>query len=267
MEKIYLINGEPLTVNEACEKYNISLSTFYRRIKDPNGFDLKVREKKKLPEPLKQYTKKELHEYPINLLLDLLDNSHEYNYEFNKVKANFTENLEYMFDDNYNMFDDRTLYVITAIYKRKMKIVQIANELDISKQRVEQIKECALDILRKPYFADYYLLGKEFVEKKETYYRFREKQLMHELGLLEKNVNNETFLAPDINLKVKISIKRLNLDVKIEKVLLDNGITTINELTNITGEELEQMNNIGPKMITKIFTALENFKKQVLNYE
>lgn len=268
MEKKYLINGESLTANEVCEKYNISLSTFYRKIKNGNrNIFLEEKKRKKIPEPLKKYTKRELHEYPINLLLDLLDTSKDYNYEFDKVKANFTKNIEYMLNENYNMFDEKTEYVLFGIYKNGMKMTQIAEYLDISKQRVEQIRDAALDILRKPYFADYYLLGKEFIEKKETYYRFREKQLMQELGLIEKKVNHEIFLVPDIKLKVKVSIKRLNLDAKTEKVLLDNGITTINQLTNMSEEKLEQMNNIGPKMIAKIFTALENFKKKVLNYE
>lgn len=273
--KKYLIHGEELTITEITQKYGVSQATFYRRLKSGENIEECVSYKTKERLFPDKYEKSLEHPYPDNLIFDLLGEVKDFTYDFDYVKENFETNFEYLVMENSTLFEMRDVHVLNELYKNHKSLKRTGEQFNLSKQRIQQIKNQMLDILKKPYFADYYLLGKDFVRQKQTYYAMREKELMAELGMkkddckVSKTVLNtdELALVPDRKLKVEISIRRLNLNPNIEKKLLDSGINTLNQLFALKRKELRDLPGIGNRAFEEITTAVEEILGGELSYE
>lgn len=269
-EILYDIDGQLLNINEVSKKYGISVSTLYRRLGAGVPIEEAISYPRKDRDTRAQYSVEDFYEYPDNLICDLTKDIKDLKIDFDYVKPHFDENINILFKENSALLDENDAYIIMHFYKHKESFNRIARELKMSKVKVVKSKERIIDTLKKPYFADYYLLGYEFVQKRESYFRYREAELIQELGLEKINSRksnvltgsmDELTLVIDKNLKVEVSITRLHLNLALERRLVENGITTINQLLELKRRELLSMSGIGMKSYEEIQRKVGRFIK------
>ena len=256
--KYYYIKGEELTIEQLSQRYGISIPTLYRRINSGMSIEECVEYKRKPRKCDIVYIKDNQIEYPENLILDLIGDKKDFKFDLAKIKENFEENYNAMLYENQNFFEIRDVNLIEDIYQNHMPLAQVAKKYNISIQWVFRIKKSFILTLQKQYFSDYYLMGKKFVDMKEDYYKFRENQLVEELGLIPDENNDETLL-PDRQLMVNISIKRLELPETLEAKFKDKKITTVNQILDIEKKDLKSYIKLSAKELVELKEAIKVF--------
>lgn len=267
-EILYEVDGVQYNINQLSETFGISVSTLYRRLKSGLSAEYAVSYKRKVRETPQENNVEFEHDWPDNLILDLLGEEESTKFNMNYIKKNFEANFDFLLEDNNEYFDEKESFVLEEYYKFKRSTNRIAKDLGISRPRVETIRLQIVDTLKKPYFRDYYALGKEFIQKRDSYYEIRENELINELGLkrdelIKKSLANESMenlpLILDKTLAVEISITRLRLSNKAEKALISNDILTINKLLEVSRRDLSNLPGLGHKSYLEIQNAVKKF--------
>lgn len=142
--KYYEINGEELSLRDICNKYNISRSSFLRKVE--KGLPLEECVKKNTTyKDYKGETKKREVNWPAELIADILESGIEgilkedYKYDLDEIIDHFEDRLEVLYDENKKSFKEVEKQMIEKYYKEGYTIVEIAKDYEITKQRVSTI--------------------------------------------------------------------------------------------------------------------------------
>lgn len=142
--KYYEINGEELSLRDTCNKYNISRSSFLRKVE--KGLPLEECVKKNTTyKDYKAETKKREVNWPAELVADILESGIEgilkedYKYDLDEIIDHFENRLEVLYDENKKSFKEVEKQMIEKYYKEGYTIVEIAKDYEITKQRVSTI--------------------------------------------------------------------------------------------------------------------------------
>lgn len=256
--KYYYVYGKKYTIEELSKTYDISIPTLYRRLKSGLTAEQSIEFQRKRRELSQVYLKQNQIEYPENLILDLLADKKDFKFDLNKIKENFDENYNALILENQDFFEIRNVKMIEDLYQNHLSLKQVSDKYNISVQWVIKIKKTFILTLQNPYFSDYYIMGKEFANKKEDYYKFREHQLVEELKLIPEEGNSQTLL-PDKTLMVDISIKRLNLPESLESKFMSKKITTINQILELEKKDLKLYVKLTHKESIQLKEAIKEF--------
>lgn len=169
---------------------------------------------------------------------------------------------------------NKQIYIITALYglngKDPFTLSQTANNINISKERVRQIKEKAIRILRYR-LTIFYNYPHEIDLNPDSYIghiRILEKKIIHldkklsdaELKVIElqnqlqKNMNDDTI--PKFQ---SIDISRLNLSVRAYNSLKRAGINTLLDIALLDEIKIRTIRNLGEKSIIEIKNILKSY--------
>lgn len=175
-----------------------------------------------------------------------------------------------------NSLTNRQLTIITALYgldgKEPSTQSQVGHDINITSERVNQIKQKILRIVRYKLTAFYNyphefdlnpespighirLLEKEIIQLNEKL-SYAESIVTKLQNQLQKkiNINNDT-----ISEFQSIDIAQLNLSVRAYNSLTRAGIKTLLDIALLDEMKLRQIRNLGNKSITEIKNALHNY--------
>lgn len=162
----------------------------------------------------------------------------------------------------WDMSDDQIdglMYVLDQLTERERVIVyyrfleeqtlkQIADTLGISVTRVQQLITKSIDVLRQPYYADYYMIGLQqyqIIKTKKKEEILKEKDFHKKMALL----NNIPLDKVDITIRTRKGLKRANI----------NNLGDIVRLLDSNPGTLIQLSEIGIKSVAEIIHLLEDY--------
>lgn len=165
------------------------------------------------------------------------------------------------------LFTDQESTIILKRFKYGLSLQSIAEELNVTKQNIQQILQRALRKFRHPSRRNKVLLGikyddhiKELTEKVEL----KEKELANKSVLLRSKIDKLNTVLADLGFKLKLDtpdeqaeISLLNLSVRSYHCLKRARINTIKELTLMTKEDLKNVRNLGSVGVEEIISKLE----------
>lgn len=197
-----------------------------------------------------------LKEYPYNLIdaldLEVCDVIETFELRVNRVM------LEYM--------TPRDQYILMQVYTCQRTFEEIAKYMGISAQRVSQIHA---KTLRKLYYHKKYLLTGIYSEpehmakkKFEEYILSMRDSWTYESAL--DYIKNHTRSYPPI---IEDSIDDLELSIRSSNCLKRAGITSVQQLTEKTVEDMMKIRNLGKKSLKEIRTKLQSLGWDFKDYE
>lgn len=159
--------------------------------------------------------------------------------------------------------------VIKKRFKHYLTLEEIANDMNISKERVRMIEQKALRKLRHPSRWTKITCGINFendiIELQERV-NAKEKELSSKLHLLRAKIEKIDAVLKEFGFDLKLTtpedespIDVLGLSVRSYNCLKRSGVNTIKELTLMTENELRNVRNLGPRCTEEVIVALEKF--------
>lgn len=147
---------------------------------------------------------------------------------FDTEPEEITQDQQDGMEEALSCLDDRKRYVLEKKFRDKCVLRQIANDLEVSRARVQQIIENALKKLRRKPYATYITVGRK------TYYNARKEYLE------------------------KYDLWKLNLSTRATNCLGRNNIKNINQLCQLSYEDLMEMKNLGITTAEEIRNKLQS---------
>lgn len=202
--------------------------------------------------------------WPINLLRIIDDDSTDRTLYNDETLEILEDRIGYVLK---YLFTDQESTIILKRFKYGLSLPSIAEELNVTKQNVQQILQRALRKFRHPSRRNKVLLGikyddhiKELMEKVEL----KEKELANKSVLLRSKIDKLNTVLSDLGFKLKLDtpgdqaeITLLNLSVRSYNCLKRARINTIKELTLMTKEDLKNVRNLGSVGVEEIISKLE----------
>lgn len=166
---------------------------------------------------------------------------------------------------------EREEKVIRLFYEDNYTKEEIAYEIGRSVERVRQIKAKAMRKLKHPSRNGYMVFGDEYYcNRRKAYEDVYENYVVearkHEINKLDciimnkqKILNLDSVNSSKVPFRGDDEITELNLSIRSFNCLWRAGIHTINDLQNITVEELMKVRNLGKKSFDEIISIIEKF--------
>lgn len=172
------------------------------------------------------------------------------------------EDWEPGFDAALSTLTEREQAVISKRFKEEMTLTDVAREYCVTVERIRQIEVKALRKLRNPSRSDYirygYQVGKQKADERESARRrYAGKDLDDEV-LPQIIENAAARLAAGLELETNdIPVRHLRLSPRSANVLYRNGTTTLEQLVQLSQEDLMRVRNLGPASIAEVVTMLK----------
>lgn len=157
------------------------------------------------------------------------------------------------------MLSERERKVIFMRYHDKKNLDEVATEFNVTRERIRQIQNKALRKLMHPRRSMYWYLDtvdkriekeKELSECKLLCIKLRERLKSYETNEAIKDIVND--------LKERsMSIDNLDLSVRSYNCLKRKGVKTIDDLVQLTEDDLMHIRNLGRKSYLEILSKLE----------
>ena len=157
--------------------------------------------------------------------------------------------------------------VIYKRFKHHESLTTVAEEMDLTKERIRQIECKALRKLRNPSRRCKIFIGVNYddrINELRDKVESKEKELAEKLALLRGKIDKINAVLQEVGFKIKVdspedhaSIELLNLSKRSHNCLKRHGVNTIKELTLMTKEELSNVRNLGNKGVEEIIDKLE----------
>lgn len=201
--------------------------------------------------------------YPFNLVAAIFGECDLIEF-IEKEKYVFTEDAEEGLKDALKTLTEREQSVIEMRYAGLMKLEDVANEFNVTRERIRQVEAKALRKLRHPLRSRAILLGKNGLKKREECNIINEsiKELERQREMLLAEVNQLKADAYDREHKMlpvtSEGIATLELSVRSYNCLLRAGIKTIADLDRKMREnDWHHIRNLGRKSAEEIVSRME----------
>lgn len=194
-------------------------------------------------------------------------------YPYNLIFAIF-QDMEILYDVYipafYEVFADeltiRERIVLENLYKYLMKLGDVGEQFDVTKERIRQIEKHAFRKLKHPINSNKYILGKRAADKIQD--------LQNQLELLKAEndiLRREITFRPDEDVNEKIAsivqeqnvlstpIIDLDFSVRTYNCLLRAGIKTLGDIRNRTIVDLMNIRNLGRKSLEEILATANSY--------
>lgn len=214
-------------------------------------------------------------EYPFDLLNDI---TNVYNKDdLDWILEHFDENINYLFERNKNIFNEREINILFAIYKDGLSLKAAAEKFELTSERIKQILTKTQRKLKHPSLIKYLVNGKEIEEKvnnlrnNKLYYLDSFEKITNEMSkeeineLVEKDINTE-INGIDIEF---LEIEKLDLSTRIINALKRADINYVRDLMKLTKEGILEIENISTKSLEEIISVINNHKdidKEINSY-
>jgi hypothetical protein len=185
-----------------------------------------------------------------------------------------------------NVLDEREHDIITRYYYKHEVLQDIANDYQMTRERIRQIRNKALSNMGTPYCKQFFLYGQEYIEQvkiirsknvqKEKQSAYNSLQVTYER--LKQESSSETYqallkLKRDINIelaKYEATDDLLNtpivdypLSERAYNSLHHYGVYTIKDICNLTDAELRNIPHVGVKVHDEIIKLIENLNLEL----
>lgn len=187
--------------------------------------------------------------YPEDLLEEIICSaSEQYKYKilahFPEIIKDFEENWEHL----RKMLAPKEVEVIELYYKEKMNLEEIGKKLELTRERIRQIKKKGIRKLSHPTRLSILIDGYKYIQEKYNL----EKNIQEEILLLKKEYQ---LLKEQPKKKLKelkfptydTRIEELNLSPRCLNGLKRKGIRTLEQLIKLSYNEFVRIKNIGRK--------------------
>ena len=197
--------------------------------------------------------------YPYNLIEGVF---HKYPFLSVEEPPDLKASVEYLL---LSLFDERKQKILHMRFKEGKTLQYVGDEVGISKDRVRQIEDKMLSILRKPKNSKIILNGIAAVMKDEINEAVRKAADSAYLrGYCESQKQLVSSISRDLTAKnnsfgslFAMTIDNLGLTVRSYNCLHRAGIETIEDLMQQDAKSLSQIRNLGVKSYKEIIEKLE----------
>jgi DNA-directed RNA polymerase alpha subunit len=194
------------------------------------------------------------------------------------VEENFDLILTDYFSQSKCFLTEREKNVILLRYKEKQTLEQVAQEFELTRERIRQIETKAIQKLKSKKdiffdsFDEYKLIEKEYLRKRDELCKKVEEldeliekanKLVHNKNTTIKEIEDFISLSQDEKKSLMImntDIADLDFSVRTINCLRRARINTVNELSKKTVEELMRIRNLGRKCLKEILETLREFE-------
>lgn len=148
---------------------------------------------------------------------------------------------------------EREKEIIKQYYEEGKNLQQIANNYNITRERVRQIVGKALKRIK--HYLTYHKSEEEMIKKENELNKYRNMLIKEfaEKGIYTKDME---LVFGDVNLK-QHTIEELDLSVRSYNCLRRANIRTLEELVKYSPDDLKKLRNLGNKCIKEIAYKLE----------
>lgn len=216
--------------------------------------------------------------YPLNLMEQLGYYHYPWGVDLKAVEENFDLILTDYFSQSKCFLTEREKNVILLRYKEKQTLEQVAQEFNLTRERIRQIETKALKKLKSKKdiffdsFDEYKIIEKEYLRKRDELCK-KVEELDELIGKANKLIHNENTTIKEIEdfislsqdekqslMIMKTDIADLDFSVRTINCLRRARINTVNELSKKTVEELMKIRNLGRKSLKEILETLKEFE-------
>lgn len=153
--------------------------------------------------------------------------------------------------------------IILMLYRDGMTYKEIAEELGITNDRVEQIRDKALSKLHHPARSKTFLMMSKAKHEQELSFYAEKLKVYEELYPFAKDiVDNKVRDDAGLFDKDKMPIEKLNLSDRTYVCLQRQGITTYGELSKLSKDDLLKIPNLGIKSTEEVIEKLTQFRNE-----
>lgn len=216
--------------------------------------------------------------YPLNLMEQLEYYHYPWGVDLKAVEENFDLILTDYFSQSKCFLTEREKNVILLRYKEKQTLEQVAQEFELTRERIRQIETKAIQKLKSKKdiffdsFDEYKLIEKEYLRKRDELCKKVEEldeliekanKLVHNKNTTIKEIEDFISLSQDEKQSLMImntDIADLDFSVRTINCLRRARINTVNELSKKTVEELMRIRNLGRKCLKEILETLREFE-------
>lgn len=175
-------------------------------------------------------------EYPLNLIRALTDEKIEdYGIQTEKITDDVMDGLTHAL----STLTEREQRILQLRYQERKTLREIGEAFGVTTEAIRSQEHKALRKLRNPPRLGYIKYGKKGFEK-----RIAERRAEHERAFKERGF--------------KIPIDELDLSVRAFNSLVRKNCATVEDMISLTTEDIESINNLGPKTKEEIALKLES---------
>lgn len=175
-------------------------------------------------------------EYPLNLIRAITDEKiEEYGIQVEKTTEDFTDGLAYALSS----LTEREQRILQLRYQERKTLREIGEGFGVTPEAIRSQEHKALRKLRTPPRLGYIKYGKKGFEKVVA-----DRKAEHERAFRERGF--------------KIPIDELDLSVRAFNSLVRKRCETVEDIIALTTEDIESINNLGPKTKEEIALKLES---------
>ena len=191
----------------------------------------------------REQRKKEMKQFPENLLRAIIGERNLEAIGFNADMSVVSERLEKMLDTLFSREKD----VLLFRFRDNMTQLQVGDAFGVTRERAHQIEAKALRKLRHPSRWEFIKSGVDIKA---------EKIKALELAKAEKEQKIQDFQFE------KIKIEHLDFSVRVFNCLSRAGYRTLKDLLLATDEDLQNIRNAGPHTVNEIKNKITPYRKE-----
>lgn len=166
------------------------------------------------------------------------------------MPENAVENFWKLTEDPNHGLTEREREVVRLYYFEEMNLDEVAAEIGVTLERIRQIQHKALRKLRQPYRMKCLMLGVDFVKATDRYCEEVKQEY------LKKKEEELYRFADEVDEPLECTIDSLGLSVRSYNCLRRAGINTVNDILQLSLEDLCKVRNLSRKSVQEIVTLI-----------